>query len=177
MDKIEQTKSWINKIVIGLNLCPFAAHPFRAEKIKYRLEETDDIKQLTEALVEELLFLKNIKSSEVETSFIIHPNVLLEFLDYNDYLSVVEIVLKELELEGIIQVASFHPDYQFAGEAKDAPSNYVTRSPYPMLHLLRESSVTKAIESHPSAEQIPFDNIKTMNELGLENILKLKNNK
>jgi len=173
MNKIEQTKLWIKKVVIGLNLCPFAAHPFRSEKIKYLLEETDNLEKLTATLVEELLFLNNVKPNEVETSFIIFPNALEDFLDYNDYLSVVDDVLKDLELEGIIQVASFHPDYQFAGESKDAPSNYVTRSPFPMLHLLRESSVTQAIESYPSVEQIPKDNIKTMNELGLENILKL----
>lgn len=170
MDFIEQTKSWIQGFVIGLNICPFASQPFREDRIRYRLEETGSSEKLVETLMEELGFLQRSKSEAVETSILIHPNVLTDFLDYNDFLSVAEAVLEEMNLDGEIQIASFHPDYQFAGEAKNAPSNYVTRSPFPMLHLLRESSVTKAIEMHPDTKQIPFDNIQKLNELGLEKI-------
>lgn len=170
MDFIEITKSWIHTFVIGLNICPFAGHPFREDLIRYRLEETDSVEKLVETLMEELDFLQKNKSEEIETSILIHPNVLSEFLDYNDFLSVAGAVLEEMNLEGEIQIASFHPDYQFAGEAKNAPSNYVTRSPFPMLHLIRESSVTKAIEMYPDIEQVPYDNIKKLNDLGLEKI-------
>ncbi|MFK8008432.1 MAG: DUF1415 domain-containing protein [Saprospiraceae bacterium] len=173
MDFIEKTKSWIQTFVIGLNICPFAGHPFREDKIRYRLEESESLEKLLETLLEELDLLQKNENTTIETSILIHPNVLTDFLDYNDFLSVVEAVLKEMDLEGEIQVASFHPDYQFAGENKDAPSNYVTRSPFPMLHLLRESSVTKAIELHPNTEQIPFDNIQKLNELGLEKIKRM----
>lgn len=173
MDFIEKTKSWIQTFVIGLNICPFASHPFREDKIRYRLEESESAEKLVETLMEELNFLQKNEITEIETSILIHPNVLTEFLDYNDFLSVAEAVLAEMNLEGEIQIASFHPDYQFAGEAKNAPSNYVTRSPFPMLHLLRESSVTKAVEMHPNTEQIPFDNIQKLNDLGLEKIKKM----
>ncbi len=170
MDYIEQTKSWIETFVIGLNICPFAGHPFREDRIRYQIEETESLEKLVETLMQELDFLQKNKSEDIETSILIHPNVLNDFLDYNDFLSVAEAVLKEMELEGEIQIASFHPDYQFAGEAKDAPSNYVTRSPFPMLHLIRESSVTKAIEMHPDIEQVPYDNIKKLNDLGIKRI-------
>ncbi|MFK7775311.1 MAG: DUF1415 domain-containing protein [Saprospiraceae bacterium] len=173
MDFIKVTKSWIQSFVIGLNICPFASLPFREDKIRYRLEESVSTEKLVETLMEELNILQHNKNTEIETSILIHPNVLLDFLDYNDFLSIAEAVLEEMDLEGEIQIASFHPDYQFAGEAKNAPSNYVTRSPFPMLHLLRECSVTKAIEIHPNTKQIPFDNIQKLNELGLEEIKKL----
>lgn len=170
MNYIKRTKSWIHIFVIGLNICPFAAVPFREDRIRYRCEETGSVERLVETLMEELNFLQKEKSEEVETSILIHPNVLNDFLDYNDFLSVAQAVLENLDLEGEIQIASFHPDYQFAGEAIHAPSNYVTRSPFPMLHLIRESSVTKATEVHPNIEQVPYDNIKKLNNLGLEKI-------
>ena len=173
MDFIDKTKSWIQTFVIGLNICPFASLPFREDKIRYRLEESERPEKLVETLMEELDFLQKNKNEEIETSILIHPNVLSGFLDYNDFLSIAEAVLEEMNLEGVIQIASFHPDYQFAGEGKNVPSNYVTRSPFPMLHLLRESSVTRAVEIHPNTEQIPFDNIQKLNDLGLEKIKKM----
>lgn len=173
MDFIGKTKSWILNFVIGLNICPFAGQPFREDRIRYRLEETDRVEKLVKTLMEELEFLYKKKSKQVETSILIHPNVLTDFLDYNDFLSVAAVVLEEMDLEGEIQIASFHPDYQFADETQNAPSNYVTRSPFPMLHLIRESSVTKAIEMHPDIQQVPYDNIKKLNDLGLESIKEL----
>ncbi len=173
MDFIENTKSWIQTFVIGLNICPFAGHPFREDKIRYRLEESESVEKLVETLMEELNFLQKNENINIETSILIHPNTLTDFLDYNDFLSIADAVLEDMDLEGEIQIASFHPDYQFAGEKKNAPSNYVTRSPFPMLHLLRESSVTKATEIHPNTEQIPLDNIQKLNELGLEKIKRM----
>lgn len=173
MDFIEKTKLWIKTFVIGLNICPFAKVPFQEDKIRYRLETSDQLENLVETLIEELNFLINCDPSKVETSILIHPYVLNEFLDYNDFLAVTEALIIEMNLEGEVQIASFHPDYQFAGEEKNAPSNYVTRSPFPMLHLLRESSVEKAIETHKNIHQIPDDNIQKLNQIGLDKILEM----
>ena len=173
MDFIEKTKSWIQIFVIGLNLCPFAGHSFREDKIRYRLEESDSLEKLIETLIEELNFLQKDKNNEVETSILIHPNVLNDFLDYNDFLSIADAVLVDMDLQGEIQIASFHPDYRFAGEKKEAPSNYVTRSPFPMLHFLRENIVTKAVQQHPNTEQIPFDNTQKLNDLGLDELKRM----
>lgn len=170
MDYIQITKSWIDQFVIKHNLCPFAAFPFRNKKIRYQLEETEDVEKLVMTLINELNYIKNKSGQELETSLIIHPKVLNEFLDYNDFLYAANELLKEMNLDGEIQIASFHPNYQFAGEAEDAPSNFVTRSPFPMLHLLREDSVAKAIQSHPNTEQIPFENIDKMNEIGFDQL-------
>lgn len=173
MDKIEKTKSWIEKFVIALNLCPFANHPFVNNKIRYKLEETKDLEQLVKTLIEELSFLQKKQNEAVETTLIIHPNLLNDFLDYNDFRGVVEAVLEENEWVGIFQVATFHPDYQFAGEHQNSPSNFVTRSPFPMLHILREESVEKAIDSHPDTDLIPDENIQKLNELGIDGIKKI----
>lgn len=173
MDFIKKTKSWIQTFVIGLNICPFAGLPFREDKIRYHLEESERVEDLIKTLMKELEFLHKNKNTNIETSIVIHPNVLTDFLNYNDFLSIADAVLREMDLEGEIQIASFHPDYQFAGEQQNAPSNYVTRSPFPMLHLLRECSVTKAIQHHPNTEQIPHDNILKLNQLGVEKIKKI----
>lgn len=173
MKEIEKTKDWVKNFVIGLNLCPFAAHPFSKNKIRYRLEETKDVEFLVATLMEELQLLHRTSPEEIETSLIIHPHVLNNFLDYNDFLAVAENVLQELDLEGVIQVASFHPNYQFANTRADDPTNFVTRSPFPMLHLLREDSVSRAVDTHPNTEEIPLDNMETLRELGIEGIRKI----
>ncbi len=173
MDVIKKTKSWIEKFVIGLNLCPFANHPFVNNRIRYRLEETNDLEKLVATFIEELEFLQKKSNHELETTFIIHPNLLNDFLDYNDFQEVINAILEKYDLEGVLQVAMFHPDFQFAGEDLDAPSNYVTRSPFPMLHILREESVEKAIHSHSNTNLIPEENIQKMNDLGLEGIQKM----
>ncbi|MEM6964010.1 MAG: DUF1415 domain-containing protein [Bacteroidota bacterium] len=170
MHHIQTTKSWIEKFVIKHNLCPFAAFPFRKEKIRYCLEITTSEEQLLTTLHRELLLLHRTTTDEVETAFIIHPHVLNDFLDYNDFVHTANELLQEMNLEGEIQIASFHPNYQFAGEPKDDPSNFVARSPFPMLHLLREDSVATAIQNHANTAQIPLENIDKMNELGLDHL-------
>ena len=175
MDFIKKTKLWIEQFVIGLNLCPFANHPFVNNKIRYKLEEAENLEKLVETLIEELIFLQKKSKDEIETTLIIHPNILNDFLDYNDFQDVVGAVLEEHDLVGVFQVATFHPDYQFAGEHLNSPSNFVTRSPFPMLHILREESVENAIHLHPNTEMIPEDNIQKMNELGIVGIKKLLN--
>jgi hypothetical protein len=167
---IEKTKNWLEKIVIGLNLCPFAKHPFKSDKIRYVLHKGNDLNVLSETLVAELRLLAKADSVELETTLIIVPDSLFDFEDYLNYVDFSEQILEELELDGVIQVASFHPLYQFDGTKTDDVENYTNRSPYPMLHLLKESSVTWAVDNFPDVDEIPNKNIETMKNLGIEKV-------
>lgn len=167
---IRHTKQWIQEFVIGMNFCPFAKSPFRTDKIRYLLTETNEQETLLQTLMNELLWLHEIPAEEVETSLIIHPNVLQNFEEYNDFLAVTDALLEDLGLEGIFQIASFHPDYQFADAAVDAVENYTNRAPYPMLHLLRESSVTLATAHYPDVDSIPDKNIAKLRAFGIEEV-------
>ena len=164
---IEQTKAWIAEIVIGLNLCPFARRVFDAGTIRYIATDVTREAELLEVLEGEMRHLLNSPRSEVETAFVIHPQVLTRFPDYNDFLAEVDRLLQRLGLEGVLQVASFHPHYQFAGTAPDAVENYTNRSPFPMLHLLREISITEVAAEPDVLLGIPERNIETMRKLGL----------
>ena len=167
---VEKTKNWLEKVVIGLNLCPFAKHPFKSDKIRYVIFEKTDLNQLSELLVEELRLLSEADPVNLETTLIIIPKTLNDFEDYLNYVDFSEQLLEELDYEGLIQVASFHPSYQFNGTNAEDVENYTNRSPYPMLHLLKESSVTWAVDNFPNVEKIPANNVKTMQELGLEKV-------
>jgi hypothetical protein len=174
---LEKTKTWVERFVIGLNLCPFAKKPFTQGRIRFILEETTDLEKLAATFVEECLSLHRTTAESIETTLLVHPNILADFYDYLDFVSIAESLLEQLELEGIIQVASFHPDYQFEGTAPNAPENYTNRSPYPMLHLIREESISYALTHWENPEQIPEINIEKMNELGLEGIRKVMKSK
>ncbi|MBL7813447.1 MAG: DUF1415 domain-containing protein [Saprospiraceae bacterium] len=163
---IETTKLWLERFVIGLNLCPFAKHPFKNGKIRYVVFEGDDLEKLTETVLKEANELAETSPSVLETTLIILPEVLGEFEEYLEYLEMVEYIFAEVDFEGVIQVASFHPDYQFEDTEITDVENYTNRSPFPMLHLLREDSVTRAIEAYPEVGDIPEKNIQTMNDLG-----------
>src|SRR6516162_1201296 len=139
----EHTRRWISSFVIGLGLCPFARRVFDAGRIRYAISHSRDENTLSNDLASELHLLLASPSTQIETTLLIHPHVLGNFLDYNDFLGVVHQLLEELGLCGIIQVASFHPQYRFAGTEPNAAANYTNRSPYPMLHLLRETSVSQ----------------------------------
>ncbi len=167
---VEETRRWVEHFVVGLNLCPFARTPFRNGRIRYVLYEGEDVVELARLMVREAHWLSLQPASEVETTLLIHPNALPDFYDYLDFLEEAELLIRENGLEGIIQVASFHPDYQFAGTEADAPENYTNRSPYPMLHLLREEILEKALEQIEHPEQIPEENIEKMNRLGHDGI-------
>lgn len=166
----ERTAKWIEKFVIGENLCPFAKKPFQADKILYSVQETTKTEELLETLVTELLILNNTPASEVSTTVIIHPNVLTDFYDYNDFLTRANGILEKVDMVGIVQIASFHPNYQFAGTDIDDVENYTNRSPYPMLHLLREEEVEKILTNYPNPENIPSRNIAHLQDLGLEKV-------
>ena len=163
---VAETRAWVEQAVIGLNLCPFAKAPQVKGQVRYALCEARDPEALLEALVDELKLLVETPAERIETTLLIHPEVLGDFADYNDFLDVAEAAVVELGLEGVIQVASFHPRYRFAGSAEDDPGNATNRSPWPTLHLLREESVERAVAAFPEAEAIYEANIETLRRLG-----------
>ena len=165
---IEATRNWVDKAVIGLNLCPFAKAVYVKEQIRYVVSEAKTPEELLEQLMDELQYLSDTPAEKVDTTLLIHPNVLNDFADYNEFLDVADAAVEDMELEGEIQVASFHPDYQFADTDKNDIGNYTNRSPYPTLHLLREESIDRAVEAFPEAEAIFEKNIETMEKLGHE---------
>jgi uncharacterized protein len=169
---IERTRRWIASVVIGLNLCPFARRVFEADAIRYVVSDARDGGALLTDLATELRSLAATPASLVETTLLIHPHALADFLDYNDFLGDGERLVADLGLRGTLQIASFHPDYQFAGTRPDAVENYTNRSPYPMLHLLREASITAAASDPGALLEIPRRNAETLRRLGREMVQK-----
>ena len=167
---IAHTRCWIEQVVIKLNLCPFARKPFENGKIRLVVSTAEQPETLRADLQTELEFLHATATSAVETTLLIHPNVLNNFLDYNDFLDVADALIEEYGYEGEFQVASFHPHYQFAGTPVNAAENYTNRSPYPTLHLLREAELERALDNYTRPDQIPERNIRTLNELGTEHM-------
>ncbi len=165
---IAETRAWVNRAVIGLNLCPFAKAAQVKNQIRYVVSDATDTSALLAALIEELHLLADAAPEQVETTLLIHPLVLTDFLDFNDFLDVVDAALEELEYDGVIQVATFHPQYQFAETEVDDVTNATNQSPYPTLHLLREESIDKAVEAFPEADKIFDANIKALKKLGPE---------
>lgn len=167
---IAHTRCWIEQVVIKHNLCPFARKPFESGKIRFVVSGADQPETLRANLQAELEFLSLTDASVVETTLLIHPNVLNNFLDYNDFLDVADALIEEQDYTGEFQVASFHPHYQFADTRADAAENYTNRSPYPALHILREAELERAIDGHAHPDKIPERNIRTLNELGAEHL-------
>lgn len=165
LSPIAQTRCWVKQVVIGLNLCPFARREWDNDTIRYTLSEADSAEALLMALAGELQWLR--EHEEVETTLLIHPKALTDFSDYNDFLGVCDALLADLGLEGEFQIASFHPEYQFAGTDICDVENYSNRAPYPMLHLLREASVESAVAGYPEVERVPERNIARLREQGL----------
>ena len=165
-EAIAATKAWLEKEVIGLNLCPFAAAVHDAGQIRYVVSAATTHKELRKDLLEELLFLKEADPAKVDTTLLIHPDVLTDFMEFNDFLDVADDVLRDLGLNGDIQIASFHPRFQFEETAPDDVTNRTNRSPYPTLHLLREDSVERALEDYPDPDEISRRNIEKMRKLG-----------
>jgi len=167
-DVIAATRDWLEKAVIGLGLCPFAKAVHARGQIRYVVSPAQSPEALVEDLMAELRALDAADPAAVDTTLLIHPGVLADFEDYNDFLDIADALLDELELSGVIQIASFHPQYRFEGTMRDAIENYTNRSPYPMLHLLREDSIEKAVTTYPDVADIPEKNIETLNRLGHE---------
>lgn len=163
---LRATRAWVEHAVIGLNLCPFAKAVQVKGLVRYVCSEARDAAALLEALQEELLRLRDTPMDAIETTLLVHPWVLNDFLDYNDFLDAAEALLSELGLEGTLQIASFHPDYRFAGTDADDIGNATNRSPHPTLHLLREASIDRAVEAYPEADTIVDANLRTLQALG-----------
>jgi hypothetical protein len=165
---IAETRAWIEKAVIGLDLCPFAKPVYVSDRIRYRVSDAQSADVLLNDLSSELRFLQAADPEIVETTLLIHPRVLTDFIAYNQFLGEADAALAQLGLEGELQIASFHPHYQFAGTGADAIENYTNRSPYPMLHLLRESSIERAVTAVADPTAIYERNIVTLRRLGHE---------
>lgn len=172
-DIIASTQCWLEKAVIGLNLCPFAKAVHVKKQIRYVVSTATTPEALLEELLIELRLLQDTDAEKIDTTLLIHPYVFNDFLDFNDFFDTVDMAVAEPEFEDAFQVATLHPQYQFAGTRLDDIENYTNRSPYPTLHLLREASVDKAVEAFPDADLIPERNIETMEKLGHEGWEKL----
>ena len=163
---VAATQEWLERAVIGLGLCPFAKAVHVKGQIRYAVSDARNSASLLDDLQRELHTLAEAPPAEVDTTLLIHPYVLNDFLDYNDFLETADELVEVEGLAGILQVASFHPRYQFAGTAADDITNYTNRSPYPILHILREASVDQAVAAFPDAGKIYEKNIETMERLG-----------
>lgn len=163
---VAATRQWLERAVIGLNLCPFAKSVYVKEQVRYVVSNATTPEGLLETLMDELQHLSDTPAEEVDTTLLIHPFILTDFEDYNEFLDVADAAVEDMQLDGELQVASFHPDYQFADTDANDISNYTNRAPYPILHLLREDSIARAVEAFPDAADIFDKNIDTMERLG-----------
>jgi hypothetical protein len=165
-DVIAATRQWIEKAVIGLNLCPFAKPVYVKNQVRFVVSHAPHLDGLLEDLDRELDFLATADPETVETTLLIHPELLPDFLDFNDFMQLAEAAVDEHGLDGVIQIASFHPRFQFEGTAPDDMGNFTNRSPFPTLHLLREASIERAVAAIPEADSISQRNIETLAALG-----------
>ena len=170
---IAATRRWLERAVIGLNLCPFARAVQAKAQIRYAVTEASDEPALLEALIAEMHALMAADPARIDTTLLIHPRVLGDFADYNDFLSIADAALADQGLEGELQIASFHPHYRFAGTKANDVTNATNRSPYPILHLLREASVERAVAAFPDPDAIVQRNIETLERLGAKGYRRL----
>lgn len=167
-DIIAVVRQWVEGFVVALNLCPFARRELINNRVRFTVTDATTEEQLLMALRSELELLERGRS--VETTLLIHPQVLADFDDYNLFLNYANKLLVQMRLKGVYQIASFHPHYQFGGTAPDDAENYTNRSPFPLLHLIREESIERAVEQYPDVDQIPARNIELMNRMGAEKL-------
>ncbi len=166
--QVEAVRNWVETLVVGMNLCPFAKRELVKNRVRFVTTAATTQEQLLLALQTELELLN--ADSTIETTLLIHADVLQDFYDFNDFLGLADSLLLDMDLEGVYQIASFHPDYQFGGTHPDDAENYTNRSPYPVLHLLREDSLERVIADYPDVDDIPERNIELMNSLGAEKL-------
>ena len=165
---LQQTRHWLEAAVIGLNLCPFAKAVYVKNQVRLVVSQARHADDLLEELDSELDLLVATPAEDIDTTLLIHSRLFDDFLDFNDFLEIAEGVVDEHELEGVIQLASFHPRFQFDGTEPDDISNYTNRAPFAMLHLLREASVERAVKAFPQAEAIFEQNVATLQKLGID---------
>ena len=159
-------RRWLERAVIGLNLCPFAKAVYVKQQVRIVISDASTERALLEELGEELALLRDTPADEIDTTLLVHPQVLGDFLDYNDFLGDADALVEAMDLDGVLQVASFHPLYQFAGTQPDDAENLTNRAPYPILHLLREASVDRAVAAYAEPEAIIERNVATVRALG-----------
>lgn len=174
---IAETRRWLERFVIGLGLCPFAAAPYRLNRIAYSVCAETTLEQIYTAFLGTLEALVSADPQEQETALLILDRGLSNFDEYLDALAVLEQAVEEAGLQGVIQLASFHPDYRFEETGDDDPANFTNRSPFPMFHLIREDGLAAALESYPEPESIPRRNIRCLRELGIDGIRDLLDGK
>lgn len=165
-----KTRAWLQEFVVGLNLCPFARPVVMSKALRITVSLSAEEEVVAKALLDEIVLIQNVAEEVVATTLVVFPNALTQFDAYLGFLNGAEQLLEEMNLAGVLQLASFHPNYQFAAEAIDATSHFTNRAPFPMIHLLREDMVTRALDVFPDPEQIPARNIQTLEDLGLERI-------
>jgi len=165
---LRETRAWVDRAVIGLNLCPFAKAVQSKGQVRYVYSDAADDQSLLDTLCSEMHYLAEADPSRVDTTLIVHPGVLTDFADYNDFVDAADAAVEELGYAGVLQVATFHPHYQFAGTDPDDVTNATNRAPYPCLHLLREESVDRAVASFPDPEAIFEHNMRTLEALGAD---------
>jgi len=171
---VSSVRCWVDTFVVGMNLCPFAKRELENDRVRFVTTDAANEEHLLMALETEIELLGNDES--IETTLLIHPEVLQDFFDYNQFLDLAEGLLAQMKLEGVYQIASFHPDYQFGGTDPGDAENYTNRSPWPMLHLIREESLERAVASYPDIDQVPKRNVELMNETGVEKLRALLHN-
>jgi hypothetical protein len=170
---LARTRAWLEKAVIGLNLCPFAKAVYIKDRVRLVVSQARHVDDLLEELDRELDLLVATPAEQVDTTLLIHPTLFPDFLDFNDFLEIAEGVVGEHELEGVVQLASFHPAFQFEGTEPEDLGNYTNRAPYAIVHLLREDSVERVLEGLADPDAIYQDNIRTLEKLGLDGWKKL----
>jgi uncharacterized protein len=172
-DPAEQTLQWLQAVVVGLNLCPFAAPVITAKQLHIDVCDQQQLELLAAAILKQLDLLQQSAESDIATSLLVFSRGLKDFNAYLDLLDTANDLLSQAGLEGVIQIASFHPDYCFHGVEEDDVSNYSNRSPYPMLHFIREAQLSRVLDYYPNPEQIPEDNIRRLRALGKEQLIAL----
>lgn len=165
---VADTQAWLDKAVIGLNLCPFAKAVVAKQQVRMVVCMDSEPEQVLQMLQQEMQLLVDTDAAVLDTTLLIAPNLLPDFLDFNEFLFDCDSVLQSMELEGVLQIADFHPRYQFAGTQPDDISNFTNRAPYPTLHLLREESIDKAVAAFPDASLIYERNVQVLEALGKE---------
>jgi hypothetical protein len=161
---VSSVRHWVETLVVDLNLCPFAKRELVKDRIRFSVTEASTEEALLQMLEEEFQRLES--DANIETTLLIHPCVLQDFFDYNNFLALAEGLVQQLGLEGVYQIAGFHPEYQFAGTEPEDVENFTNRTPYPLMHLIREESLERAIASYPDPDNIPTRNIQLMQDLG-----------
>ena len=163
---IARVQQWLERAVIGLNLCPFAKAVYVKRQVRFVVTAAETADELLAELAQELTLLDQADPQILSTTLLIHPGVMQDFLEYNAFLEEADAAVEALDLTGVLQVASFHPDYQFADSAPDDIENYSNRSPFPILHVLREESIDQAVDAFPDPESIYGENLKTLRRIG-----------